>query len=119
MAANPVSPTPVLTLETEKTPQQITVHCSGRFVSDTCAQLQSTVRPLLSETKSLVLDLTGVNYIDSSALGAIVGLKLSSKRAGCRLTLINLTPRVKELFSMTRLTEVLGEHEGMLGATPD
>ncbi len=119
MAANPVAPPSALKLETEKTPNQITVHCSGRFVADTCPQLQNTVRPLMLETKSLVLDLTGVNYIDSSALGAIVGLKLSSKRTGCRLTLINLTPRVKELFSMTRLTEVLGEHEEMLGATPD
>ncbi len=73
MAANPVSPTPVLKLETEKTPTQVTIHCSGRLVSDTCEQLRSTARELIPTTKLLVLELTGVNYLDSSALGTIVG----------------------------------------------
>jgi anti-sigma B factor antagonist len=120
MAANPLVHKAELKLETEKTPAQVTVHCSGRLVSDTCDQFQGTVRELMPATKLLVLDLTGVNYIDSSALGAIVGLYLSSKRAGCQLKLINLSPRVKEVFSMTRLTEVLESHakEEMFGYTP-
>jgi anti-anti-sigma regulatory factor len=33
-------------------------------------------------------------FFDSSGLGAIVGLLLSAKKAGCQLKLINLTPRV-------------------------
>jgi anti-sigma B factor antagonist len=109
MAANP-TPKPGLKLDTEKTPTQVTVRCSGRLVSDTCDQFQNTVRELIPTTKLLVIDMTGVNYIDSSALGGIVGLYLSSKRAGCQLKLINLTPRIKELLSMTRLMEVLDSH---------
>jgi anti-anti-sigma factor len=68
-----------------------------------------------------VLDFTGVNYLDSSGLGMIVGLYISSKRGGCQLKLINLSPRVKELLSMTRLFEVLESHaqEEMYGRTPD
>jgi anti-anti-sigma regulatory factor len=51
----------------------------------------------------------------------IVGLLMSSKRAGCQLKLINLTPRVKELLSITRLFDVLESHakEEMFGYTPD
>ncbi len=46
---------------------------------------------------------------------------MSSKRAGCQLKLINLTPRVKELLSITRLFDVLESHakEEMFGYTPD
>lgn len=42
-------------------------------------------------------------------------------KAGCQLKLINLDPRVKELLSITRLTEVLESHahEEMFGCTPD
>ncbi len=120
MAANPTSPKPALQIETEKSPNQVTLRINGRLVADTSEQFQHAVREQLSNTKVLVLDMTGVSYLDSSALGAVVGLKISAKRAGCQMKLVNLTPRVKELFSLTRLTEILEEHsqEGMLGATP-
>jgi len=113
--------TPVLNLRTETTPNQVTVHCSGRLVSETCEQLKHTARAIIPTTKLLALDLTEVNYVDSSALGAIVGMHLSAKRAGCQLKLINLAPRVKELLSITRLAEVLESHanEEMFGITPD
>jgi anti-anti-sigma factor len=60
-----------------------------------------------------------VNYLDSSGLGMIVGLLVSTKRSGCKLRLVNLSPRVKEIFTMTRLFEALGGHEEYLGLTPD
>lgn len=110
MAANPVAPIPALHLETEKAVDQTTIRCAGRLVSDTCEQLQHAVRDLIPTTKLLVLDFTGVTYVDSSALGSIVGLFISAKRTGCQLKLNNLTPRVKELFTMTRLLEVLESH---------
>jgi anti-sigma B factor antagonist len=71
------------------------------------------------ETKALVLDLTNVSYVDSSGLGAIVGLYVSAKRTSCKLRLINLSQRVKELFSVTRLAPMFEGHEDMLGLTPD
>jgi anti-sigma B factor antagonist len=110
MAANPPVVKPELKLETEKTPTQVTLRCSGRLVAGTCEQFQGAVRELMPTAKLLVIDMSGINYLDSSALGTIVGLYLSSKRAGCQFKLINLTPRVKELLSMTRLIDVLASH---------
>jgi len=49
----------------------------------------------------------------------IVGLYVSAKRAKCQLRVINLRPRVKEIFTLTRLEEALSGHEEYLGATPD
>ncbi len=110
MAANPVSPKPALQIETEKTSTQVTIKVTGRLVADTHEQFQHAVREQIPNTKQIVVDMNGVNYLDSSALGGIVGLKISTKRAGVQLKLVNLTPRVKELFSLTRLSEVLEEH---------
>jgi anti-anti-sigma factor len=53
--------------------------------------------------------------MDSSGLGAIVGLYISSKRANCELQLINLSPRVRELLSMSNLVSLF-EGCGRYGA---
>jgi len=108
MATNAV-PSPDLTLTTDKTPAGITVHCTGKIISDTTQSLKATVKPLFSESKTVVLDLTNVGYMDSSGLGAIVGLYVSAKAAKSQLKLINLNERLKELFSITRLGQVMAE----------
>ncbi len=118
MAASPV-PTSDLNLTTEKTPTEAVVHCAGKITSSTTATLTSTVRPLFLETKKVTIDLTNVSYMDSSGLGAIVGLYVSSKRASVELRLINLNQRLKELFRLTRMAAIFEGHEDFLGVTPD
>ncbi len=108
MAANPLS-TPQLEFDVERTLDKITVYCKGRITSDTTSQLRDTVKPLLAESHVVVLDLTHVTYMDSSGLGTIVGLYISAKSAKSQLQLINLNDRLKELFSLTRLGQVLSE----------
>ena len=102
-----MTPTHVLTLKMEKTPIQVTIRCSGWFVADNCEELRSAARTLVPTTKILAVDLAGVDYIDSSGLGAIIGMYVTAKRSGCRLKLINLSPQVKELMNLTKLTEGL------------
>jgi anti-anti-sigma factor len=46
----------------------------GKITSNTIQSLKATVKPRFSESKTIVLDLTNVSYLDSSGLGAIVGL---------------------------------------------
>ena len=118
MAANPL-PTPTLTLATEKTPTETTVRCSGRITMENADQLRDSARKLIAENKRLVLDFSDVSYLDSSGLGMIVGVYISAKKAGRQLKLINLSPRVKEIFTLTRLDEALAGHDEYLGATPD
>jgi len=117
MAAKPL-PTPTLTFATEKTPTESIVRCTGEIRSDTAQLLKTTVKPLFSESKTVVLDLTNVSYMDSSGLGAIVGLFVSAKAANSQLKLINLNQRLKELFSITRLGQVLAEGRNPEELTP-
>jgi anti-anti-sigma factor len=121
MAANPLPTptTPTLNLSTEKTATESIIHCTGRITLETAGQLRETARSLISESKRVVLDFTGVNYLDSSGLGMIVGLLISATKSGCKLSFVNLSPRVKEIFSMTRISEALAGYEEYLGVAPE
>lgn len=118
MAANPI-PLAELSLETVKGPEEIVVRCIGRITSTTAGTLQAATRALIPETNRVVLDLTDVTYLDSSGLGALVGLYVSAKRQHCELRLINLNQRLKQLFRLTKLASVFEGHEDLLGMTPD
>ncbi len=105
MAASP-SPAPALEMSVTSSAAETIVRCAGKITLDTSQSLRAFVKPLLAESERVVLDLTNVQYIDSSGLGIIVGLYISSKAARRQLQLINLNQRVKELFRCTRLGEV-------------
>jgi len=56
----------------------------------------------------MVIDLGGVNYLDSSGLGAMVSLKVSALKQGfCTLEFVEMTPRVMELLRISNLTQML------------
>jgi anti-anti-sigma factor len=66
--------------------------------------MKELVKPLISQGGRIILDFGDLEYMDSSGLGALVGLKVSAIHQGlCKLELENLTPRVRELLTMTNL----------------
>jgi anti-anti-sigma factor len=82
------------------------VRCTGRLISDTTPLLKAEVKPLLQTHRQVILDLTDLSLMDSSGLGALVGLYISAKGASCQLQLVNLSPRIRELLGMTNLLSV-------------
>ena len=117
MASNPF-PVSDLVMATARTATEVVVHCTGKIRSDTIQQLKATVKPLLSESKTVVLDLTNVTFMDSSGLGAIVGLYISAKAAKGQLKLINLNEHLKEIFSITRLGQIMTQGRDPEDLTP-
>ena len=115
MAAAFSAACPELTLSIEKNPEGAIIHCAGRITSSSNAQLQEQIRPLIPNSKRIVLDLAQVNYLDSSGLGAVVRLWMTSKKANCELKVTNLTPRIKDLFTLTNISTIFEnvEHSGM------
>jgi anti-anti-sigma factor len=113
MGTNPI-PVSELIMTTDTTPTESVVHCVGKVTSDTIQQLKAMLKPLFSASRTVVLDLTHVTYMDSSGLGAIVGLYISAKAAKSKLKLINLNERLKEIFSITRIGQVMAQ-----GRDPD
>jgi anti-sigma B factor antagonist len=118
MAAETI-PIPELNLETSRTPEETLVRCSGRISSSTSGTLQAAVRALIPEATPIVLDLTDVTYMDSSGLGALVSVYVSARKQRCPIKLINIGPRLQQLFRLTKLASVFEGHDEYLGLTPD
>lgn len=106
MAANSSIPAPELALRTDKKADEAVVYASGRITLATASLLQQTIRGLIPETRRIVLDLTNVNYIDSTGIGAMVSVYLSASRTQCDFKVVNAQPRIRDLFEITRLSAV-------------
>lgn len=61
---------------------------------------------LANGRKKLILNLEGVPYIDSAGLGEIVRTYTTVSRQGGSLKLLNLTKRIEDLLSITKLLTV-------------
>ncbi len=83
------------------------IKCQGKLISENADEIRKLVQPLILRGGRIVLDFTDLEYLDSSGLGAIVGLKVSAINRGlCTLELVNLTPRVKKLLTITNLLQL-------------
>ena len=60
-----------------------------------------------TRTPALALDLSGVPYIDSSGLATIVEYVRSAQEFRGRIALLGLSVRVKTIFDLVRLGEIL------------
>jgi anti-sigma B factor antagonist len=63
---------------------------------------------LAGDLPTLVIDLSLVTFLDSSALGAFVGLLNIAAESGKSLTLTNPTAPVQRVFDLTGLAAVFG-----------
>ena len=69
--------------------------------------LKDKINSLLAKgTRKLVLNLEGVPYIDSAGLGEMVRTYTTVKKQSGTLKLLNLTKRIQDLLSITKLTTV-------------
>jgi len=83
------------------------VDCNGRIVfGEESASLRDTVKKLINENKNIVLNLSGVSYIDSGGLGTLVALYTSAQTNGGKIKLASLTPRVGDLLQVTKLVTI-------------
>jgi anti-anti-sigma factor len=76
------------------------------LTSDVAAEFKQEVRALVPQTKRIVLDLNDVGFMDSSGLGAIIGVYVTAKKTNCGVQLINLSTKAQELLKMTNLMSV-------------
>jgi anti-anti-sigma factor len=83
------------------------VKCQGRLVSEYTGELRQVVHPMILRGGRIAIDFTDLDYMDSAGLGAVVSLKASAINRGlCVLELVNLTPRIKKLLTMTNLMQL-------------
>ena len=101
-----------LRLSTRTIDGVLIVDCGGRIVfGEESANLRDTVKKLIPDNKNIVLNLGGVNYIDSGGLGTLVALYTTAHNAGGSIKLANLTQRVGDLLQVTKLLTVFQVYE--------
>ena len=85
-----------------------------RVDAHNAAELKDRILKALEEGgDALVIDLSQVQFIDSSGLGALLsGFKNANLRA-CGFALAGLQPRVKSMFELTRLHRVFEIYAGV------
>ena len=119
MSAGPADAAgPLLSLRTHVEGDATIVQCTGMLTAGLTNILRDEVKSHIPQSKKIVLDLTGLTKMDSLGLGTIVGLYVSAKTSGCTLVLINLSPRVKQLFSMTNVWSIFDEYAEHIIRTP-
>jgi len=95
--------------EVEMSGDTTRITCHGRVVSDTAGELKQLVKPMIPKCRRIIVDLSDVPFVDSSGLGALVGLKVSAAAAAyCSLEFINFAPLVKDLLHTAKLSQFLG-----------
>ena len=92
----------IITLEESRA----TVDISGKFKEQIINEVEN------GKTK-LIIDLTKVEYVDSSFLGALIaGLKRATMKNG-DMKLVGLQSPVREMFDLTRLYRIFDIYESM------
>jgi len=59
------------------------------------------------DAPTVILDFSGVPYLDSSGLGSLVSACTSCVKAGRRVALTGVNPRVRKVFEITKVERVL------------
>ena len=106
-----------LSLETRHLGDVMVVHCEGRIVyRDEAAALSRVVTQALKNTREVVLDLEGVQRIDSAGLGELARIVNSAGTPPCRLKLAGVNPRVMQLLRLTNLWSAFEIHPSLMEA---
>jgi anti-anti-sigma factor len=61
--------------------------------------------------RAVVLDFSGLDYMNSGGIGLIVTTLIRAQRSGHRLCAVGLSDHYRELFSLTRLDEAIGIYD--------
>ena len=78
---------------------------------------KKTVTRLLEDGRvNFLVDLSGVGFLDSSGLGALVRALTQSQKEGGQTKLLNAGPQIRKLLQMTKLDSVFEIHDDMEAA---
>lgn len=101
-----------LKMETDISGDVVVLYCSGRLVfGDETAAFSARVRHILLGTQQIVVNLSGVEYIDSGGLGTLVGMLASTRNRHGEIKLVRPNQRVADLLYRTRLNTVFKSYE--------
>jgi anti-sigma B factor antagonist len=82
--------------------------CTGKItLGEGTMSIRNTVKDLLqSGARKILLNLSGITYLDSAGVGELVGCFVTAGNAGGKLKLLGLTGKLREVLTITKLLTV-------------
>lgn len=84
-------------------PSQRILRLQGPVVLATLFQFQSAIRA--KDAATLIIDFTGVPYVDSAGIGALVGAYVTHNKEGRSLALVGVSNRIHAALAVTRVEQ--------------
>ena len=85
----------------------VVLDLNGRITAgDEAGKLRETVASLAPDHKNLILNMAGVDYVDSTGLGSLVVCATSLRKQAGNVKLLNVNKRNLELLVLTKLATV-------------
>ena len=94
-----------MTIEIKKS-QETIIEIVGRLDTITAPALDKTINEELGDTKNIVLDLKGLEYISSAGLRVLLAAQKKMQKIGS-MKVINVCEDVMEVFEMTGFADIL------------
>jgi anti-sigma B factor antagonist len=97
-----------LTIEKQYMNEAAYVLIAGEIDAYTAPKLREELLPLAEEQNpSIIVSLKDVSYLDSTGLGVFIGVFKQVKKNNGELKLIDLSDRLKRLFEITVLNNII------------
>ena len=95
-----------MTIEIKKNNQETVIEIVGRLDTITAPALDKTIHEDIPDTKNLVLDVKGVEYISSAGLRVLLSAQKKMQKIGS-MKVTGVCAEVMEVFEMTGFADIL------------
>ena len=95
-----------MTIEIRKNNQETIIEIAGRLDTITAPTLDKTINEDIGDTKNLVLDVKGMEYISSAGLRVLLAAQKKMQKIGS-MKLKGVCEEVMEVFEMTGFSDIL------------
>ena len=95
-----------MTIEIKRNAEETMIELAGRLDTTTAPALDKTINEDIADTKNLVLDLKGLEYISSAGLRVLLGAQKKMQKVGS-MRVTNVCEEVMEVFEMTGFADIL------------
>ena len=95
-----------MTIEIKKNAEETTIEIVGRLDTITAPALDKTINEDIGDTKNLILDVKGMEYISSAGLRVLLGAQKKMQKVGS-MKVTGVCEEVMEVFEMTGFADIL------------
>ena len=95
-----------MTIEIKKNTEETIIEIVGRLDTITAPALDKTINDDIGDTKNLVLDVKGMEYISSAGLRVLLAAQKKMQKIGS-MKVTGVCEEVMEVFEMTGFADIL------------